>query len=425
MTFAQPQNACPLPRFPPELWLKIFALATNVPGLLSYRDPSQSDLPHTLTKQREHDLLKKSLVTKRSLVRVCRAWHDLAIEFLYQSVIIARVETLSSLHGTLMRSAQVAPYPPSVGSLGWWTRRLDVIIQDDRCEASDYALLAEIIRHFCNLTIITLSMPMLPYRDCWLRQLPTPVVTSLAETCGPSLRVFDCSESILRPCREDLMTLLGAASNLRILRCPICSPSSGDKSSVVRLDMPVMPKLQSVMLMSVFLRDYLPKDKDANRFPALRELTYDCIPPPFYTHAWKNFVKLTCASVTTIHLDYCLLGDSLQNELDLLAECCTSLDKLVIFLRSWAELKPHLVLPPVSHLGLHSKLLKAPTPHYLDLFAALNTITGSKLKVVRFVHEGAVQDLRDSGIGHLKEELANLASGAFRIEDHEGHLLEV
>ncbi|KAH7912054.1 hypothetical protein BJ138DRAFT_1134967 [Hygrophoropsis aurantiaca] len=416
-----------LPRFPPELWLKIFGLATSVPGLMNCNDVSQSDLPHTILKKKEQDLLKKSLVTKRNLVQVCRTWHDMAVEFLYQSIIISRVNALSSLHNALQRSSESSPHRVSLStsSFGWWTKRLDVIIQDDRCEGSDYTLLAEIIRHFSNLTIVTLSMPMLPYRDCWLRQLPTSLLTALAETCGSSLRVFDCSESILRPCREDLMMLLGAAANLQILRCPICSPSPGGKPSLARVDMPVMPKLQSVMLMSVFLRDYLPKDKDANRFPALRELTYDCIPPPFYDHAWKNFVKISCASVTTVYLDYCLFGESLQKELDLLAECCPALDKLVIFLRSWTELKHHLVLPPVSYLGLHSKLLDAPPVHYLDLFTSLNTIVGSKLKVVRLIHEAAVRNLRNSASAQVKEEIANLTSGTFRVEDHEGRLLTV
>src|SRR6267154_3675828 len=129
------------------------------------------------------------------------------------------------------------------------------------------------------------------------------------------------------------MMLLAAAPTLSVLCCPICSPRAGDKSPSDRLDVPVMTKLQSVSLVSVFLRDYLPSDKDANHFPALRQLTYDCIPPPFLDHTWKNFVRLSCANVTTVHLDFSLQGDSLQTELDLLSECCLSLNDLVIYLR--------------------------------------------------------------------------------------------
>lgn len=186
------------PPFPPELWITIFSLATDVPGLLSYDGPTSSDLPGPLVKEHEHKLLKESLITKRNIILVCRTWHVLATKFLYQSVLVTRPATLSSLCVALDRRSSGAARSVHVG---WWTRRLDVLIQDDHCEASDYALLANIIRRFPNLSIVNLSMPMLPDNDSWLRQLPESVVMALVESCGPSLRVFDCSESILRPCR--------------------------------------------------------------------------------------------------------------------------------------------------------------------------------------------------------------------------------
>lgn len=410
------------PPFPPELWLTIFSLATDVPGLLSYDGLTPSDLPRPFVKEHEHKLLAESLITKRNIILVCRTWHTLATKFLYRSVLVTRPATLSSLLVALDSRSSGAARSVHVG---WWTRRLDVVIQDDHCEASDYALLANIIRRFPNLSIVNLSMPMLPDNDSWLRQLPESVVMALAESCGPSLRVFDCSESILRPCREDLMKLIAAAPNLSVLRCPICSPSARDKSPSARLDVPVMTKLQSVSLMSVFLRDYLPDDREANHFPALRKLTYDCIPPPFLDHTWKHFMRLSCANVTTVHLDYSLQADCLQKELDLLSECCLSLNDLVVSIRSWTEINPNLTLPPsVSYLGLHSKLHKAPAFHFKQLFAALRTISGSKLKTVRLLHADAVEDLRENHRALLESELADSSSCVtFRIEDNEGHLL--
>ncbi|KAG0701007.1 hypothetical protein DFH29DRAFT_982875 [Suillus ampliporus] len=395
-----------LPRFPPELWLTIFSLATNVPGLLSCDGPTPSDLPRPIVKEHEQRLLKESLITKRNIILVCRTWHALATEFLYRSVLITRPATLSALLVALNRRSSGAARSAYVG----W----HLII----------SLLANVIRQFPNLSIITLSMPMLPYNDCWLRQLPKSVVVALAESCGPSLRVFECSESILRPCREDLMMLIAAAPNLSVLRCPIFSPSAGDKSPSVRLDVPVMTNLQSVSLMSVFLRDYLPEDRDANHFPALRQLTYDCIPPPFLDHNWKHFVRLSCANVTTVHIDFSLQGDYFQKELDLLSECCRSLNDLVVYLRSWTEINPNLILPPsVSYLGLHSKLLKAPAFHFKQLFTALRTLTGSKLKTVRLLHADAVEELRENW-SLLASELADITSCiTFRIEDNRGHLL--
>lgn len=409
------------PPFPPELWITIFSLATDAPGLLSYDGPTLSDLPRPLVKEHEHKLLKESLITKRNIILVCRTWHALATKFLYKSVLVTRPATLSSL---LLALDNESSGPGRSVHVGWWTRRLDVLIQDDHCEASDYALLANIIRRFPNLAIVNLSMPMLPNNNSWLRKLPESVVMALAESCGPSLRVFDCSDSVLRPCREDLMKLMAASPNLNVLRCPICSPSARDKSPSARLDVPVMTKLQSVSLMSVFLRDYLPDDRDANHFPALRKLTYDCIPPPFLDHTWKHFVRLNCANVTTVHLDYSLQADCLQKELDLLSECCLFLNDLVVYIRSWAEISPNLILPPsVSYLGLYSKLHKALAFHFKQLFAALRTISGSKLKTVRLLHADTVEDLRENHHALLKSELADNTCIAFRIEDNEGQSL--
>lgn len=184
-----------------------------------------------------------------------------------------------------------------------------------------------------------------------------------------------------------------------------------------------MPKLESITLMSVFLRDYLPRDKDANHLPALRQLTYDCIPPPFFYHAWKNFVNLTCTNLTSVTLDFCLPGDSLQNELDLLSECCTVLDKLVIYLRSWLELKPRLVLPPVSYLGLHSKAPKGPPFHCQALVSALVTLTAPKLRTVRLLHANAAEEFRENASLCAAEDRAYLTSCSFSLEDSEGHVL--
>ncbi|KAG9310905.1 hypothetical protein JVU11DRAFT_8764 [Chiua virens] len=384
------------PRVPPEVWLRIFDQATNLDAPLECSDPISSDLPRALVKQHELRGFKESLRTKRRLAIVCRTWNELALEFLYQSILITEVHALVSLHGSLQRHALTARRK---NRLGWWTKRLDVLIEDERCEASDYDMLAAVVRQFPNLAIVALSMPASPFNDCWLRQLPTPLV------------------------QEDLMMLLAASPNLKVLRCPICSPTPADRASQNRLDVPVMPELESITLMSVFLRDYLPRDKDANHLPALRQLTYDCIPPPFFDHAWKHFVKLTCTHLTSVTLDFCLPGDSLQMELDLLSECCTALDKLVIYLRTWYELRERLVLPPVSYLGLHYKTSKGPPFHCQTLISALATLTGPKLRTVQLLHSGAAKELREYISSCIAEGRACSTLGSFSLEDSEGRLL--
>ncbi|KAL4070211.1 hypothetical protein V8B97DRAFT_1871745 [Scleroderma yunnanense] len=409
-------------RIPPELWRKIFELATYTPGLLNC-SPSRSDLPSAIAAQQEVRLLVESLATKRSLVQVCKTWDILATEFLYQSVLITRVETLPALLRALKRRSQLSG--ASRARPGWWTKRLDVLLTDNSCEATDYTLLADVIRHFSNLSIVTLSIPIRPLSGSSSRQLPIEIITSLAETCGPSLRSFDCSDSAIRPCREDLMVLLTACPNLRVLRCPKCSPTPGNRSPRSRMDVPIMEKLESISLMSVFLRDYLPRDKHANCLPALRQLTYDCIPPPFFDHAWRSFVKLSCSAVTSVTLDFCLQpGDALQDEFDLLAECCPALDKLIIYFHSWLDFVKFLVLPPsISHLCIHSKLQKPASFHYGSLVVALVTLTAPELKSIRILHSSAVKEFRKSLEPLLVGDIVGLASRRFRVQDEEDSIL--
>jgi len=191
-----------------------------------------------------------------------------------------------------------------------------------------------------------------------------------------------------------------------------------------------MPKLQSVSMASVFLHEFLPDDESVNHFPALRQLTTtDIILPPIFSNPWKRFLNQSCAKVTSVRIDYPANGGPwFQVDMDLLAECCLSLNYLVFYLPCWKSIRPHLTLPPsVSHLGLHSASAD-PNPYSTDfehLFTALSTITGSKLKTVRLLH--TVEDLRKNHGSFrmiLASKLAEITSCiTFRIEDHEGHPL--
>jgi len=221
------------------------------------------------------------------------------------------------------------------------------------------------------------------------------------------------------------MVLLAGCPNLRVLCCPKCSPTPGNRSPRSRVDVPVMEKLESITLTSVFLRDYLPRDKHTNCLPSLRQLTYDCIPQTFFDQAWRNFVKLSCSAVTSVTLDFCLQpGDMLQNEFDLLAECCPALDKLVIYFHSWLDFIHFLVLPStVSCLCIHSKVAQPSSFHYKALVVALATLTASGLRSIRVLHPTAVKEFRQSLEPLLVNDIVCLTSRTFRVQDGEDSVL--
>ncbi|KAG8215464.1 hypothetical protein J3R82DRAFT_9081 [Butyriboletus roseoflavus] len=83
-------------RVPPEVWLRIFGTAADLQALLNCDDPLSSGLPRTLAKRYELQGLKESLRTKRSMVLVCKTWNELALEFLYQNILITKVDALVS-----------------------------------------------------------------------------------------------------------------------------------------------------------------------------------------------------------------------------------------------------------------------------------------------------------------------------------------
>lgn len=73
---------------PPELWLKIFRMATFLPGLLTdpappYRIEASPHQPPT-----DEDDIKENEALKCSLVLVCRSWQQMATELLYEIITV-------------------------------------------------------------------------------------------------------------------------------------------------------------------------------------------------------------------------------------------------------------------------------------------------------------------------------------------------
>ncbi|KAI6112698.1 hypothetical protein F5141DRAFT_1003303, partial [Pisolithus sp. B1] len=70
-------------RIPPEVWEHIFELTTHVPYTL---------VPEVYGRfeciRDQHSALQPALVTKRSLVLVCKQWQHMAMCYLYRTMSI-------------------------------------------------------------------------------------------------------------------------------------------------------------------------------------------------------------------------------------------------------------------------------------------------------------------------------------------------
>ncbi|EPQ50590.1 hypothetical protein GLOTRDRAFT_123482 [Gloeophyllum trabeum ATCC 11539] len=414
------------PSLPAELWLRILRIATSVPDAVA---PTADDIytPRSgRPEQRENQPLRDSLVTKRYLVRVCRLWRALASRFLYEAVVIGRGHTIPSLRDTLVASKHATEsmaneYRP----LGWYTRRLDLSVRGQTHITTGPAhveldYLAEIIRCLPNLAIFTVNVTTKQYPDT----MPASVMQALAENCSTSLRVLhwpDCGSRVgrvLDPKPAEWRMLLTAASNLKAVRCSDMLYSSRGYENHHSI-FPDLPGLTTLTLSNKVCKDYL---GSPHSLPSLRHLRYhdcsSCIP-----HAWKGLLQLYGAHLAAVTLIFHHFGADVQGHLDLLAEFCPRLDKLLLCFRSWPRFPAHLRLPPITCLALMSAKPNSTNAECMALFASLSTIDVQDLQTVRVMHERDVAKLRSRNSKLLDIGLAQLRCRKFQLEDHAGTIL--
>jgi hypothetical protein len=406
-----------LPFIPPELWLVILQISTWVPGVLEPDIYLTSDEPRRVVTRQQQRLLKDSLVTKRYIVRVCKQWRTMATPFLYESIIIGRGRTLSSLCSALVDSRRKTNHSsPDHHPLGWYTKRLDVAMRDQghHSAASELDFLAEAIRCLPNLTITMFSVRAPRYVK---HPMPASIMNALADTCGPSLRVVDFSESVLHPFRHDWRTLLTAAPHLRILRGPETTPVSLDNIKPPD-NLPFLSELTALVLASPNSKEYLTEE---NHFPSLREFEFHCFFPPLWD-TWAGPLGVFGHNLTMVHLNFNVAPAYLQGEMNVLSEHCPNLTRLILSLKVWEQLIDRLVLPSVPYLALRCWQYQAPSAVYRSLFSSLSTMFGPTLQTVRLCDHHNVTDLRVRHARVLAQGLEQISCCSFRLEDHEGQL---
>ncbi|KJA18294.1 hypothetical protein HYPSUDRAFT_205536 [Hypholoma sublateritium FD-334 SS-4] len=173
------------PEIPPELWATIIQEATYAVG--GY-EPDLMTLElgirgSSIDKGRFQQW-RISLVTKRNIARVNKAWYALVSPFLYEHIILGRSRALKPLLHGMNRSANATDGQIN-RPIGWWTQRLDVSMRDNpnRNPQVEMDALAGILAHLPNLRILTFSITGHRYRQT----LPSNVLHSLV--CRDTLKI--------------------------------------------------------------------------------------------------------------------------------------------------------------------------------------------------------------------------------------------
>ncbi|KAG8805628.1 hypothetical protein FRC17_005411 [Serendipita sp. 399] len=113
-------------KVPPEIWLRVFELTMTVPGELNRNACTIFERPGNP----EVAIARADLVpTNLALLRTCRTFYSLAIEFLYRAILLRRQNAIERLLDTLQKSHAKVPVPGYTPKLGFRTRRLDVRIK--------------------------------------------------------------------------------------------------------------------------------------------------------------------------------------------------------------------------------------------------------------------------------------------------------
>ncbi|KAF8994887.1 hypothetical protein BDQ17DRAFT_1366280 [Cyathus striatus] len=286
---------------------------------------------HTNTVARKsHKLFKASLVTKRYLPRVCKAWYAIASPYLYEQVCTGRGRCLASLCYALKRSRILSndssTESESKYSLGWWTRRLDVSFRDFDPNIHDLELLADIIEELPNLTSIVFSVSAITLRDA---SLPTRILNALGRCLN--LKTVHWFQPLLCPDIGDWIHFLTTVTSLST----IGASAHWAVSSLPYEQRPNI-NLTSVTTYLVDSFSYILFSRMNMSMNNLQHLIFD-------------------VGQQHKHLELCwyFIEDfSLEDIIDMFAKSCPQLTSLQIITLQWSCLSFNRFPPSIQKLGL-------------------------------------------------------------------------
>lgn len=337
---------------------------------------------------------------KRSLVLVCKAWNILAAQYLYEYLVFDDEKLVRILAKTLCNRTSGAGR-----SWGWWTKRIDISISLTSLESA--------LRHFPNLVVVKFTHSQLHENA-----ISSNVMRTIAQTCGPSLRVIYWANTHMPPHFHDLMNLLKSTPNLHMLCCPRIAALDSKQLDA----QPILPALKILVLMTDHCREYY-HDTNVMSFPSLRALIYNAGSPRF-PHPLQPLLQVHGHLLITIAI-HLTISSELWKDLELISRYCINLKRLDLRLLRWNDLQPTLILPStVTQFGIRSLVCGTATD-YLKLFHYLCRINAPSMKVVQIVDSRIVADLcHDRNSQILLMGLAALKSKGITLIDHQSRVIE-
>ncbi|KAI6012025.1 hypothetical protein EDC04DRAFT_2905066 [Pisolithus marmoratus] len=413
------------PRFPPEVWDRIFDLATYVPYTLTPEIFEKASFVGKPYNDEYHPALRATRATKYNLVCVSKEWWYLATPYLYRTIYIGSPHSLLSLGNTLRSYAEREGIMAHASHLGWWAQRLDIAMSEvgdthqdnpDCCPEDSADHLAEVIKYLPNLTIVSFAL-----RSSITYGPMPPTVVHALRGCASSLRVLDCEGGLWLPL-QDLEELLMNLPHMRILNCHHLRWAHG------LIPSSILSSVNTLGLSELIPGDdHLGESGSQETHVCLKEVivhTTWCL-----LDQWSDFMQHYGRYLTSIQLR-CAGYQDLGGYLDMIRQFCPSIRCLTIFLPSfqWTHMDGSS-FPAIEYLGLRAakRHLSWHGSHsYIILFMRLATLKVQipTLSVVQLVDHVNVEQLCEHYPDpSVRPHVDRVLNGMLKIQDHEGNPL--
>ena len=390
-----------LPHLPTEVWLLILQLATEVPFAFLPRVESPFDLPSRPTPKEMTTELSRSLITKRYIVLVCKAWNEIATPLLYGAVLLRSGRGVFAACHTFcdpQRSDKSA-------RLGQYVKRIDLSMRDSQThhmpseQVVERDRIADILRRLPNLSIFTMHTRV---RD----GDSTCIADTLSETCTSTLQTIEWTG------RHTFghMCLSGPSWTKLVSSCPNLKSLDGPACRIFSTQLHPAAQLSHLSVSH--------DDRGVEDVPP---------EPPTPLHIRYNSTSWEVTHANT--RAHCLRAISLdvyfrdQSILQELLARCPRLSQLVLRFSAWYNLPGDLTLDSsITHLGLFINQKQPMLQSMIEGLGALGTWSLPGVKTLRLMNRHPLleeEDLRRK----TREALGGLREAGFVLENCEGNLL--
>ena len=427
-----------LPDLPPEIWLSIFRLATWSTDIFN---PQLMVLAGCDTAYRENlREFKRSLVssppffcwddispesnkvTKRYLVRVCKAWYRFASPFLFEYIFLGRGRVLAPLRDGMLRPEQPLESQDSPHTIGRWTQRIDVHIRD-RTDDPDLIMdiLADILRQLPNLRILTFAVIGHGYNFYYLPEN----VLQATNACCNTLRLLYWYGGP-RPSSDAWKSFLENHTRLEAINAPVALTQLGIGNSHI-----VLNSLKSVYVhCRTDPSSSLTKDELWNiDLPAIHHAIYDLTwTTQGFNFEFDDFLPKIGPKLTSIQIN-CLksgvaIAVSFYNVFSRIMVTCTNLARVDIVTHDWL-MPPSFFFPRTVHtLGISINVRQMSKRSVEALFGYIHDFLFllPSMKTICFMDGGNVRALH-AHPQTLRSCLARIIILDVNVMDHEGRPL--